>query len=65
MDAFCPGCGANVGFGTIQIIGCPLCGYGEDQLDDDLDDLDDDNDDLDDDEEDEYDDDFDDDEEDE
>lgn len=28
MDEFCPSCGANVGFGTISIIGCPLCGYG-------------------------------------
>ena len=26
-DCFCPECGANVGPGTIESIGCPLCGY--------------------------------------
>ena len=26
-DAFCPECGANIGPGTLETIGCPLCGY--------------------------------------
>lgn len=34
-DIFCPECGANVGPGTLDVIGCPLCGY-----DDDVEDLD-------------------------
>lgn len=25
-DVFCPECGANIGPGTIDVIGCPLCG---------------------------------------
>lgn len=33
-DAFCPDCGANVGPGTIETIGCPLCGHTEDFDDD-------------------------------
>lgn len=28
-DYFCPECGANVGPGTLETIGCPLCGYDE------------------------------------
>jgi Zn finger protein HypA/HybF involved in hydrogenase expression len=27
VDAFCPACGAKIGPGTLDIIGCPLCGY--------------------------------------
>lgn len=29
-DEFCPGCGQNLGLGTIAVMGCPLCGYSED-----------------------------------
>ena len=29
-DTFCPECGANVGPGTLDVIGCPLCGYDDD-----------------------------------
>jgi hypothetical protein len=36
---FCPDCHANVGPGTIDIIGCPCCGYKReydyDEIDDD------------------------------
>jgi len=28
-DSFCPECGANVGPGTLEVLGCPLCGYAE------------------------------------
>lgn len=28
-DCFCPECGANIGPGTLEILGCPLCGYEE------------------------------------
>ena len=36
---FCPNCGANVGPGTLDIIGCPCCGYEReyDEVDDDND----------------------------
>ena len=34
-DRFCPNCGANVGPGTISVIGCPCCGYGTGMDDDD------------------------------
>lgn len=27
---FCPECGANIGPGTLEVLGCPLCGYIED-----------------------------------
>jgi hypothetical protein len=41
---FCPNCAANVGPGTLDIIGCPCCGYereyGEVNDDDDEDDED-------------------------
>ena len=37
-DCFCPNCGANVGPGTLDSIGCPLCGYEpNDEFWDDLD----------------------------
>ncbi len=39
VDSFCPQCGANVGPGTIETIGCPLCGYEIDEDDKDFDDL--------------------------
>lgn len=28
-DSFCPDCGANIGPGTLDVLGCPLCGYHE------------------------------------
>ena len=33
---FCPNCGANVGPGTLDIMGCPCCGYEReyDEVDD-------------------------------
>ena len=37
-DEFCPACGANVGPGTLDVIGCPLCGYEPDDDDDSLED---------------------------
>lgn len=27
VDAFCPACFANIGFGTFEVIGCPVCGF--------------------------------------
>lgn len=35
MNEFCPSCDANVGFGTVVVIGCPLCGYKPDDYNDD------------------------------
>jgi len=29
VDAFCPECDANVGPGTLDSVGCPLCGYSD------------------------------------
>ncbi len=34
VDVFCPECGANVGPGTLEVIGCPLCGYEPEELED-------------------------------
>lgn len=36
-DVFCPECGANIGPGTFETIGCPLCG-ASDNYDDDCED---------------------------
>lgn len=33
-DAFCPECGHNIGPGTLDSIGCPVCGYSEDEGED-------------------------------
>lgn len=35
-DAFCPQCGANVGVGTVDSCGCPLCGYSSDEENEDV-----------------------------
>lgn len=32
VDDFCPECGANVGPGTLETVGCPLCGYDDDVI---------------------------------
>lgn len=36
VDAFCPSCGANIGPGTLDVIGCPLCRYEPDDDEDSL-----------------------------
>lgn len=43
VDSFCPQCHASIGIGTLETVGCPLCGYS-DEIDDDSDDEDDDTD---------------------
>jgi rubredoxin len=32
MDEYCPDCGANIGEGVYESIGCPVCGSEPEEL---------------------------------